>query len=211
MARPPIQLALLTLTILATGCSEDERLAEIARQSTQHQAEQNQEMARLNREVAESHKRLIEAEGQAREEVLQLQRTVVERDREGRRELAQLQRHLEKTATEERRHLDRQKEALDQERKEIAQQRHRAPILAATITSLGLTLACLLPLVLAIYLLRAVRSEDPPEEELTLLLTRELLAERPVFPSIEGNERARIEDGREELRQEDEEDRALPW
>jgi len=153
------------------GCEkEDGRLAQMARDATRRQAEQNQEMVRLNRDVAESHKRLVEADGVARQEVLQIQR-----------ELNQLQRETQTAIREERNGLDRQHEKLEQERQQIAAQRHRDPIIAGVLTTLGVVLACLVPLGLAIYLLRAVRNEGPADTELAELLTEELVAERPVL------------------------------
>jgi len=61
-------MLILLIAGLATmiGCEEDERLAQMAQDATQRQAEQNQEMIRLNREVAASHQRVIEADAQSR-------------------------------------------------------------------------------------------------------------------------------------------------
>ena len=116
-------LAVTLITML--GCDKDQRLAEMARDATQRQAEQNREMAQLNREVAVSNKRLIEGDAQARQEVLQVQRELVERDAVGRQDLNALQREVQAAVSEERSSLDRQHEGLEEERREIAKQRNR--------------------------------------------------------------------------------------
>ena len=54
-------LACLLLLPTLVGCDEDKRVAEIARESANRQAEQNKEMSQLNREVAEGAKLLAEA------------------------------------------------------------------------------------------------------------------------------------------------------
>ena len=46
-----------------------------------------------------------------------------------------------------------QREEMEQERRNIAAQRHRDPVIARAIGAVGLTLACLLPLLLAAYVI----------------------------------------------------------
>ena len=58
-----ILLTLLPIaTILMIGCSDGERVAKVATEAADRQAQQNQEMAQLNREVAEGTKRMVEAD-----------------------------------------------------------------------------------------------------------------------------------------------------
>jgi hypothetical protein len=163
------------------GCDEDERLADMARDATERQAEQNQEMIRLNREVAQSNQRLIEADAQARQEVLQVQRDLIGRDTESRQELNALQRDTQTAIHQERTSLDRQHEKLDDERKEIAKQRSRDPLVAAAITGLGMVLACLAPIVLAVYLARTVLRQEPSDAELAELLLQEISSDKSVL------------------------------
>jgi hypothetical protein len=176
-------MLILLIAGLATmiGCDGDRRLAEMAQDATRRQAEQNQEMIRLNREVAASHQRVIEADAQSRQEVLQVQRELIERDEQGRQELNALQRDSQTAIHQERSSLDHQHEKLDDERKEIAKQRNRDPIVAAAITGLGVILACLAPIVLAIYLLRAVHRQEPTDAELAELLVQEMASDRSVL------------------------------
>lgn len=56
-----MRLPLVALVVVSlTGClGEDERLVELARESSQRQASQNREMAQLNQQVAQSHKELL--------------------------------------------------------------------------------------------------------------------------------------------------------
>ena len=164
------------------GCKDDERLAEMARNATQRQAEQNEEMIRLNREVTQSHQRLIEADAESRQEVLQVQHELIERDEQGRQQLNALQRDTQSGIQRERSSLDRQQEELDKQRREISKQRNRDPIVAATITSLGVTLACLAPIALAICLLRTTHHRhEPTDTELAELLLQEMASDKPVL------------------------------
>ena len=174
---------LLLVASLATmiGCKDDERLAEMAQDATRRQAEQNEEMIRLNREVAHSHQRLIEADAESRQEVLQVQHQLIERDEQGRQQLNALQRDTQSGIQRERSSLDRQQEELDKERKEIARQRNRDPIVAAAITSLGVILACLAPIALAICLLRTTHCHESTDTELTELLLQEMASDKPVL------------------------------
>ena len=83
------------LIVLTAGCSKDERLAQMARQSTGRQAEQNREMAKLNQQVSENARQLVEADQESRKETIQLQRELVQRDTQCRSELNELQKQLE--------------------------------------------------------------------------------------------------------------------
>ena len=52
--------------IAVAGCSDSERIAEVATEAAEQQAKQNVEMAQLNREVAAGTKRLVVADAEAR-------------------------------------------------------------------------------------------------------------------------------------------------
>jgi hypothetical protein len=123
----------LVLAILAVaGCkSEDERIAEMAIDYARRQAEQSQRMAEMQQEVVEGSRTLVEADCRARQELLEAHRG------------------LQTTEAE----LFRQRDQLEQERREIARQRRSDPIIAEAIAKLGLLLACLAPLALAGLLL----------------------------------------------------------
>jgi TolA-binding protein len=153
----PINAVLLALFILLSGCDEDERVVRVATQAADRQAEQNQELVRLNREVAEGTRRLVEADAEARQE------------------LAQLQRGLQ----EEQAQIGQQRDRLEQERQQIALQRNRDPLVAEAISSVGITIACLLPLGVAALLIWRMRDATEEDAALSQLLVEELASDQP--------------------------------
>ena len=70
---------------------------------------------------------------------------------------------------------------MEAERRQIAGERQRAPIIAAAITQVGLILACLAPLALCAYLLWSLKSTAEQDEAVTELLVEELTSEHPRF------------------------------
>ena len=74
---PRIPILLAVTVILVTGCeengNENGRVAKVAVEAAERQAEQNREMVRLNRETAEGTKRLVEADAEARKELTEMQ------------------------------------------------------------------------------------------------------------------------------------------
>jgi len=71
MKRSVHKMLAAILIIVVIGCSSsDDRLARMAMESTQRQAEQNREMSQLNREVAEGTKRIAESIAVSRGEML---------------------------------------------------------------------------------------------------------------------------------------------
>lgn len=156
-----VPLGLLALLILAgTGClSESERVAEVAREAAREQAEQNKRMARVQQEVAEAHKRLVEGEAKARSEMVAL-----ERDIQG----AQAE-------------VGVQRDALEAERRQMAAERGRDPIIASAIQCTWVLLACLLPLLLSIYVLRALRDSSDNGAAVTEILIQDLTSDEPTF------------------------------
>ena len=149
--------AVVVLAALALlGCSDDARLVRVAEEAADRQAGQNLEMSRVNREVAEGTKRLVEAEAQSRKEIIALQQYL----------------------RADQANVNCSRDRLEVERKQIATQRHRDPIIANAIASVGLLLACLTPLLLCWYLLRTVREESDGAVVAEVLI-EELMAEHP--------------------------------
>lgn len=70
--------------------------------------------------------------------------------------------------------------SLDAERKEIAAQRHRDPIIADSIMAAGLLVACMLPIVLAIYVVR-IMGQPSIDDGLAELLVQEITSEQPLL------------------------------
>src|SRR5690349_9117100 len=89
--RPYISVLFMLASTLVgvVGCeTEDERLVEVAREASNRQAEQNQEIARQNHELAEATNRLIAADAQSRQEhfalehELQAERSAIGQERD---------------------------------------------------------------------------------------------------------------------------------
>ncbi len=181
---PHPQLWTILLLILVTGCSSpDKRLVELGQQSADRQAQQNQTIAGQSRQVTETTQQFVESSGDARKDMIELQRELVkaeanarnelvriqqdlvDRDAQCRQELNELQRESQSAIQVERQSIDRQREDLEAERRQIADERQRAPIIAAAISQVGLVLACLLPLVLCGYLLYVLRHTGDNDAE----------------------------------------------
>ena len=149
---PVTPIILLTLVIF--GCtSNDERLVQMAKEHEQRQAEQSQQMARMQHEIAEGSKKLIEADAKARAEMSALQR--------------EMQSHQAA--------IGRERDKMEAERREIAENRFRDPIVAAVITNVGIVLACLLPLALGVYVLRAACRAGESDSAVAELLVQEIV------------------------------------
>ena len=166
MKRPFLTILATAALVTVTGCDQDGRVARVAQEAAERQAEQNKELVRLNRETAEGTKRLVGA------------------DAETRKELASLQRDLQAAASE----VGRQRDVLEADRRELDARRHRDSVVAAAIQSAALVVACVLPLVVAWYLLRSVRDEED-DPVVTEVLISELTTDRPrLLPPRDGGE-----------------------
>ena len=155
-----LNAVIVMLALTATGCDKNEnsRLAEMAERHSQRQAEQSQQMAEQQKEVAEGSRRLVEADAKAREEMVALNRDV----------------------QAERVEIGQQRDALEVDRRQIAAQRHRDPIIAGAITGFGLLLACLMPLVLCWYLLHR-RVEPTDDQAVAEVLIEDLVRQEPLL------------------------------
>ncbi len=150
------------LMLMAIGCDEDKskRLAEMAERHLERQAEQNRQVTELQREVAEGSRRLVEADAKARQE------------------FATLQREIQVARSE----VDEQRDLLEGERRQLAAKRRMDPIVAAAITNVGLILACLLPLLLCLLLLKSPASAADDQAVAEVLL-EDLVVDRPILLS----------------------------
>ena len=152
----PMMVAVLLTTIV--GCTDsDQRLVEMAKEHEKSQAEQSQQMARMQHEVAEGGKKLIEADAKARENLTAMQ-------------------HDLRTDQAE---IGHQRDQLENDRRAIAAQRRVDPIVAAAIMDVGIGLACLLPLILGIYVLRSACRAGESDSAVAELLVQELVASKP--------------------------------
>jgi hypothetical protein len=163
----------LLILVVAAGCSKppdmrDQRLAEFAREAMTEQRKQNDRIADQSEAVVQESRQLAEG---AKE--------MVERDAEARRELVSAQRELNSQLNEQRSAVDAGRDDLEQERRQIAKQRNRAPLVAAAIQNAGLIIACLLPLIVCVVVIRQMRSEEPDDAAVAQLLIQELTSDDP--------------------------------
>ena len=104
--------SLLVLVVVAAiaalpGCgSPDDRLSDMARQTTHEQAQQNQRIAEGSKAIAEGSKQLVEADAHARRDVIGLQQDLRHPEQPGwlllvRRRLRRLRGHDEVQARRE--------------------------------------------------------------------------------------------------------------
>lgn len=153
------KVAVTALVVLAAGgCTNDEniRLAEMAERNLERQDAQDARNTELQREVAEGTRRLVEADAAAREGIVELHRDV----------------------QAERSELGRQRDQLETERREIASDRIHTPIIAEAIKAFGLLLACMVPLLIALQVLR--RADDSADNAaIAELLLSDLSDEKP--------------------------------
>ena len=159
-------VAMLTMALLmVAGCSDsgDERFRQLAQQTIRQQAAQNERMAKQSQEIAEASRRLVQGDAEARKDLLAAQK------------------QLTSELHSERANIDRQREQLETERRAIAAQRHRDPIVAQAIAAFGLTLACLAPLALAAFVIRAVTQHGDESAALGELLVLEMTSEKPML------------------------------
>jgi hypothetical protein len=169
LRRVAMCLALLMLGVVG-GCgrSPDERLANFAQQTMSEQMKQNDRIADQSRAVVEGSHQLAET---AKE--------LVEHDAEARRELIAAQQELTSQLNGQQSAIQTGHQQLEQDRREIAEQRHRDPIIAAVIQNIGLTLACLLPLLVAVFVIRQMQSQEPDHAAVAELLILEMTADEP--------------------------------
>lgn len=167
-------MMLMTMLIPATiaGCSRapNERLAEFAQQSMSEQSFQNRRMADQSEAIIEESHQLAEAA-----------KNLVEHDAEARRELIAAQQELTFQLNEQQSAIYTGHERLEQDRRDIAEQRHRDPIIAAVIQNIGLVIACLLPLLVAVQVIWQMQSQEPDHAAVAELLTLDLTSEEPLL------------------------------
>ena len=180
MKHIPFFHRMLTLTVLATalmtaGCGEspdmrDQRLVDYARDSMTEQRKQNDRIADQAKAVVEESSQLATA---AKE--------LVQSDAEARRELIAAQTELNSQLNDQRANVDAGRSQLEMERQQIAQQRIRDPMIAAAIQNTGLIIACLLPLVVCIFVIRQMKTQEPDHAAVAELLVSEMTSIRPIL------------------------------
>lgn len=181
-------LALISLGVVGCGKAPDERLAEFAQQSMAEQRKQNDRIADQSQAVVEESHQLAETA-----------KLLVERDAEARRDLINAQAELTTQLNEQQSAIYTGHEQLEQDRRQIAAQRHREPIIAAVIQNFGLIVASLLPLVVAVFVIRQMQSQEPDHAAVAELLILEMTADEPrLLPGLMFQRHALTHDDEEE-------------
>lgn len=158
-------LPLVGLLLTITGCeSDNERLARFAEQSVDQQAQQNKAVTAQQQEIAEATHALVAADTQSRADFAKLVGDL----------------------NDERQELNSQRDGLEAERRDIAAQRRSIPLVTGALEGLGLVLICCLPLLVALYVLRAVTQGGQDDGILNDLLVRELVSIESGPPSPAG-------------------------
>jgi hypothetical protein len=149
-----------SLTLIVAGC--DERVAQVAREAADRQAEQNRTMAQLHDEVAAGTRSLVEADSQARHELVAAQREL----------------------PAERSRLDEGRDALELDRKQLAAERKTDSLLVPVLHFLGAVALVVVVIGFSWHVLVRLRSDDVADTELVELLVQELTDEQlPRLPA----------------------------
>ena len=150
------QMIAMTVLLATNSCSSsrrpvtpDQRLTEMAQNSLEQQARQNETIARQSESVVQESRRLAETA-----------KTLVEQDAEARREMISAQRELQNELVQQQATVNTQRDRLEEERRHLAQQRGRDPIVAAAIQYGAGLLACLLPLLVCVFVLYRMTADN---------------------------------------------------
>lgn len=151
----------IPIAIFVIGCQSDsDRVAELASRHATQQAELSRETVKLQSELVEGTQKLVAADSQARRDFLE----------------------LEGKLDDQRAEVGRRHDELESERREIAKHRYRDPIIANALFAATTLLACLLPMLLAGWLLRSQLNETD-EHTATEILLEEITARHPALAS----------------------------
>ncbi len=156
-----MQRVVTTLILLMTtiGCeSKNERVTRMATEHAKQQAKQSQQMLEAQQEVARGSRQLVESDARAREEIVGLHRDI----------------------RSERKALNSQHHQLEIDRKAIAKNRYQIPIIVEAVKYLGMTLLCLLPLLLCWHLL-TLTSKQGDEDIISEQLLEDMVSDKPVL------------------------------
>jgi hypothetical protein len=180
ISRSPIPRLLLLATLTTSGCGTNDDDAGLIREVTRRQAAQQESLQQQSQALTEASRELVESDARSRQELVEFQ--------------SRLQQELQA----ERQELNQQRDALENERREIARQRHRDPLLATALIQPATLIVAVLPIVLLILLLRLSHQEGGEQVQMSELLVDELLdSKTPLLPapdekpaSIEHNDTA---------------------
>ena len=165
----------LTLLMIIAGCGDapdlrDQRLAEFARDTMQEQRLHNERMADQSGAVVEESRQLAETA-----------KRLVEHDAQSRREIIAAQTELTSQLHQQQAAVAAGRDRLEQDRQQIAERRYWDPIIALTLESTGLAIACLLPLVICFFVIRQMHNQEPDHAAVAELLIQELADDQPLL------------------------------
>jgi len=122
------------------------------------------------------------------------------------------QHQLNSQLNEQRVTIDAGRDELEQERRQIAEQCHRDPLIASSIQTVGLIIACLLPLIVCVLIIRQMSRTEPDEAVVSELLVCELTSDQPrllpMTPRRTALENRAAREQAEQLQTDDEQDEA---
>lgn len=159
--------------IFAGGCGKppdmrDQRLAEFAHDVMKTQKEQNDRIADQSQAVVRQSQHVAEAA-----------RDLVRHDAEARREMVLVHADLVGRLDKQRSVVEEARDRLEQERIEIAQRRNRDPVIAKAVEFIGLSILCLLPVTVSLYVIRQMTAGHADDAVVAELLTNELARTAP--------------------------------
>ena len=152
----------IALAVAIAGCDEDERVAQVAMEAADRQAQQNTEMAKVTSQVAEGSRKLVEADAQARQEIVKV--------------------HQELQS--ERATLGDQWNNLEQERQEIVADRRTESLVVPAVQAIGTSAVAVLAIGLCLFLLYGLRRTDDTDAQLGELLIHEIVSDEPRLLSL---------------------------
>jgi len=175
MEKQTLRITLILILLTGVSCNSDEnsRVAELATQQLERQADQNRRMSELQQEVASGSRELVKADAKARQEIVTQQREI----------------------QTERSEIGHQRDQLESERREIADSRNRDPIIVTAITRVAFVVISLLPLLIC-WLLLQQKVEPVDENEITELLLDDLVSSEPRLmpPALPKSDKRRLTD-----------------
>ena len=187
-----IRLSGVAIAVVITGiagCGDppdmrDQRLAAFAQDVMKTQKEQNDRIADQSQAVVKQSQHVAEAA-----------RDLVRHDAEARREMVLVHANLVSRLDKPRSVVEEARDRLEQERREIAHRRSRDPVIARAVESVGLSILCLVPIFVSLYVIRQMTAEHADDAVVAELLTVELARTAPKLLALPSASVAAIEDG----------------
>jgi|GEM_PF-697841 len=183
-------MARVTVVVILciVGCGKppdmrDQRLAEFAQDVMKTQKEQNDRIADQSQAVVKQSQNVAEAA-----------RDLVRHDAEARREMVLVHADLVSRLDKQRSVVEEARDRLELERREMAHRRSRDPVIARAVESVGLSVLCLVPVVVSLYVIRQMTAGHADDSVVAELLAVELARTAPKLLSLPSASVAAIED-----------------